>query len=293
MQHLGAVPSFEGRTDKERYMSADVAAPPRGCLSMHNDWHSSCWMYVLPRHQSFMLAMLFGTAAVRGLEGDLDEIAVQAFGKDTSQYRLGDAGLDSPLAWVEEEDLEDAATEEEAAQLRAGAEEHRRWVTQALRSAVGQEEFSTVRDLAVAMERLRIVERSGSRWEMPETLPRPEDALALPDDLLATLRRIREHQAVEPAEQALMSYFDRKLGQQERASTSLERLGRATGFTTDEVRAALDYLARPDGALEIALLRGQPPTPVNAQALEPHTRFDIALDWQRVNDNRIHIVRGR
>ncbi|MYT18255.1 hypothetical protein YWIDRAFT_07933 [Streptomyces sp. SceaMP-e96] len=89
---------------------------------------------------------------------------------------------------------------------------------------------------------------------MPSRLPRLENALVPPDEVLGRLQRIRYHQAIEPAEQALLSYFADTLDHPHSVSTSLDRLERATGFSTDDLRPALDYLS--DNQREIKLLPG-------------------------------------
>ncbi|MFF3730757.1 hypothetical protein ACFYXM_10670 [Streptomyces sp. NPDC002476] len=62
-----------------------------------------------------MIAMLFGTATVQRLEGDLDDIVEQVFGEDAGNALvLGDEGLDSPVLWVDDEDLTDTTPEDAA-----------------------------------------------------------------------------------------------------------------------------------------------------------------------------------
>ncbi|MEE6269119.1 DUF6042 family protein [Streptomyces diastatochromogenes] len=276
-------------------MPADTTAVPpqhgEEYLSLHNDWFTSGWMHVLPRYQAMMLTMLFGTATVQQLRGNLDAITGHVFGDapGNGSSVFGDDGLDSPLQWLED-DLEHAESPEEAAQFRAEAEEH-----QALFEAVLREASlpvpSTVRELAAVMESFGIVQRSKGQWSVPDHLPRPEDVLALPDDVLASLRSLRHHQNVEPVKQALLSYFADSLGYPATVSTSLDRLERATGRGLDELREALEYLTD-DEDYGMKLLRGDPATPIRARDLATHTRFQIAMDWQRFEENTIHVQRG-
>ncbi|MHB6912730.1 DUF6042 family protein [Streptomyces sp. DB-54] len=208
-------------------------------------------------------------------------------GKGCSVF--GGDGLDSPLQWLED-DLEYAESPEEAAQFRADAEEHQAWFEAVLREA-SLPVPSTVRELAAAMESFGIVQRSKEQWSVPDHLPRPEDVLALPDEVLARVRDLRRHLDVEPAKQALLSYLTDSLGYPATVSTSLDRLERATDCSVDELREALDYLAN-DADYGMKLLRGDPAAPIRARDLATHTRFQIAMDWQRFEENTIHVQRG-
>ncbi|MGW0538004.1 DUF6042 family protein [Streptomyces sp. NPDC003032] len=270
--------------------TATAAPLPAGeCLSLHNDWFPSLWPHVLPRHQPMMIAMLFGTATVQRLEGDLDDIVAQVFGAEAVHaLQLGDEGLDSPVLWVDDEDLADT-TPEEAAEIHAAAAAHQEWLAAALRERSLPEPV-TVRELAATMEALGLVRRMGRRWYTPKRLPLPEDVLTLPEERLQQLRKIRAIHTLQPAEQALLTYFSHTLDHPEQVSTSLERLEDATGFSPDELQAALDYLVDETG--EITLDRGLPPAPVAAKDLPVHARFRITIDWETVSESRICVVRG-
>ncbi|MFD5271779.1 DUF6042 family protein [Streptomyces sp. NPDC058335] len=186
--------------------SGTAAAPPAGeYLSLHNDWFPSLWTHVLPRHQPMMIAMLFGTATVQRLEGDLDDVVSQVFGEGAVHaLQLGDEGLDSPVLWVDDEDLTDT-TPEEAEEIRAAAAAHQEWLAAALRER-SLPAPTTVRELAATMQALGLVRRMGRRWDTPHRLPLPEDVLPLPEELLQRLR-IRAIRTLQPAEQALLTYF--------------------------------------------------------------------------------------
>ncbi|MEU5900356.1 DUF6042 family protein [Streptomyces venezuelae] len=269
--------------------TATAPLPAVECLSLHNDWFPSLWTHVLPRHQPMMIAMLFGTATVQRLEGDLDDIVAQVFGAEAVHaLQLGDEGLDSPVLWVDDEDLTDT-TREEAAEIHAAAAAHQKWLAAALRERSLPEPV-TVRDLAATMEALGLVRRMGRRWYTPKRLPLPEDVLTLPEDRLQQLRKIRAIHTLQPAEQALLTYFSDTLDHPEQVSTSLERLEDATGFPPDDLQAALDHLVNETG--EITLHRGLPPAPVAAKDLPVHARFRITIDWETVSESRICVVRG-
>ncbi|MET9699361.1 DUF6042 family protein [Streptomyces sp. NPDC006529] len=268
------------------------AHAPDGSLSLHPDWFTSCWTLVLPpRHQAMVLAMLFATAMRRRAEGSLDDIAFQVLGDRDRQrkYRLGDDGLDSPLLWLDQEGVELAESPEEAARITAAAAAHRQWFEEALRS-LPHPAPSTVRDLAAVMQRLGLARESEGRWSVPDELPRPDDVLPLPADLLERIRRIRRHDGVAPAEQALLAHFTDTLRRPERVSTSLQRLERATGLPADRIREALDHLADEQG--DLAMYRGDPPAPVAARNLPAHARFQIVVDWRSVAEDRIQVVRA-
>ncbi|OKH98886.1 hypothetical protein A6A06_25040 [Streptomyces sp. CB02923] len=273
-------------------MSAGTTAPPQpgeGDLCMHNDWFESGWPHVLPSHQAMWMAMLFSTATVRQLEGDLDTIAVQVFGDDPGRTPrgLGDQGLESPVAWLDEESLEAAGSQEEAAEITEDARVHRRRCEESLRAA-GFPVPATVRELAAVMERLGITHRSGGYWSMPDRFPRPEDVLPLSGEIADSLLGLRKFQAVDPVERALLDYATHTLGSPAQFSTSLQRLERATGFDADELRAALDHLVSRDG--EIQLHRGQPPAVIAAKDLTVHSRFQITLDWAGIDEARSPVV---
>ncbi|MBM7174062.1 hypothetical protein JQK87_38035, partial [Streptomyces sp. G44] len=87
-----------------------------------------------------------------------------------------------------------------------------------------------------------------------------------------------------------LTYFSDTLDHPEQVSTSLERLEDATGFSLDELQAALDYLVDKTG--EITLDRGLPPAPVAAKDLPAHARFRITTDWKTVSESRICVVQG-
>ncbi|MFD8609573.1 DUF6042 family protein [Streptomyces sp. NPDC059631] len=267
-----------------------TAPPPTGeCLSLHNDWFPSLWTHVLPRHQPMMIAMLFGTATVRRLEGELDDLVAQVFREDAVHaLRLGDEGLDSPVLWVDDEDLADT-TPQEAEEIHAAAAAHQEWLAAALRER-SLAMPTTVRELAATMEALGLVRRMGRRWYTPNRLPLPEDVLTLPEELLQRLRKIRAVHTLQPTVQTLLAYFTDTLDHPEEVSTSLERLERVTGFSPDELRAALDYLVDETG--EITLDCGMPPAPVAPKDLPAHARFRITINWDTIGESRICVVRG-
>lgn len=259
-------------------------------LCIHKDWFESGWPLVMPLHQAMWTVMLLSTATARQLKGDLDAVAVRVFGDDPRRAPcgLGGQGLESPLAWLDAEAVEAARSPAEAAQITADAQTHREWCEEALRAA-GLPAPSTVRDLAAVMERLGIARCEDGRWTMPERLPRPEDVLPLPEELVGRLQRLRRVQAVAPAERALLDYATHRLGRPAQFKTSLQRLEQATGFSTGKLRGTLDHLATDTG--EIQLYRGRPPVAVAAKDLTGHNCFVIAVDWARFDGDRYQVVR--
>ncbi|MEV5599170.1 DUF6042 family protein [Streptomyces sp. NPDC052496] len=261
-------------------------------LCIRNDWFESGWEVVLPLHQAMWTAMLLSTAVAANLAGDLDTVVgrISVDAPAVVSYRLGDQGLESPLVWPDMEAVEVAASPEEAAQIIADAETRRAWCEEALRAA-GLAMPSTVRDLVAVMQRLGIVryhEANGGYWTMPAKFPRPEDVLPLPEGLAGWLRDFRKVKAVGPAEDALLEYAARTLGCPAQFVTTLQRLKRATGFGTNKLRAALDRLATDTG--EIRLYRGQPPVAVAVKDLTANSRFQIAVDWDRINLDSLSLL---
>lgn len=155
-------------------MSSSTAAAPRAgeYLSLHPDWFPSLWTHVLPQHQSMMIVMLFGTATVERLEGDFDAIVDQVFGEAAVHaLHLGEQGLDSPVLWIDDEELTDS-TAEEAEEIRAASAAHQEWFAAALRER-SLPVPATVRELAATLESLGLVQRMDRRWYTPDRLPFP------------------------------------------------------------------------------------------------------------------------
>ncbi|MEV6682258.1 DUF6042 family protein [Streptomyces erythrochromogenes] len=258
-------------------------------LALHNDWFSSGWPHYLPRHQSMMLCMLFGTAATRGLRGSLDEVVRQVCGGEPGAF-LGRGGgtLESPVVWMDLEELEGFESEEEKDRFRAEGAEHRARCEQVIRDA-GVAVPTTVRELAAAMIALGIAAEREGVWSMPDLLPGPETVFHLTDaerERIAEMRHIWESQ---PAESALLAYLTDDLGRPDEIFTSVDRLARASGTSEESVRYALGRLIQ---AADARLERGTPRTPVDLGSLKDHERFHLVADWQHFNDNHITIVRG-
>ncbi|MER7000139.1 DUF6042 family protein [Streptomyces sp. NPDC000410] len=75
--------------------------PPGGGLSMHTGWFRAGRQHYLPQHQAMMLCMLFGTATVRKLRGNVDEVLQQVFDDEPGAFFGGDGDtLASPVAWM-------------------------------------------------------------------------------------------------------------------------------------------------------------------------------------------------
>ncbi|MFE0737367.1 DUF6042 family protein [Streptomyces sp. NPDC058855] len=255
---------------------------------MHPDWFESGWNFVLPKHQSFLLALFLSTAVRRGLSGTLEEVAEEV-GADGLLDRLG-GSLDAPVRWMEPdglgEDGEDAAQEEAA--IRAEAEASRAACEEALRAA-GLPLPTTVRGLAETMTALGIASRQDGIWVMPERLPLPEDVLTLPDGLRARLRELRHVQAVAPAEQALVAHLTDGLGHPAEVFTSIDRLARALGLTEDETRGGLQRLVDTG---DVRLERGLPRVGTTPGDLASHERFHLVPDWDHFHAHRVFVHRA-
>jgi hypothetical protein len=259
-------------------------------MSFPSDWFTSGWMRVLPRQQSFMLMMILGTAAAESMRGSIDEITRIIIGSDDlgPAWRNIGTSLDSPVLWVEKEDLEDE-DEAEQARIKEAAEERRSACEAAYREA-GVPVPTTIRELAATMVALGIASQDeDGTWWMPEDLPLPEKVLSLPDDMAAHFREYRRTQALEPAEQAIIHHLTDELGYPNEVFTSLGRLAEATEMTVDEVRPALGYLVEQG---DVRLYRGDPRTEVIAKDLAEHARFYLVPDWEHFAEHRIEIRHG-
>ncbi|MGO4457954.1 DUF6042 family protein [Streptomyces sp. M-16] len=260
-----------------------------GYLSMHNGWFPSGWPSYLPRHQAMVLCMLFGTAAVRGLRGSLDEVVQQLFNGEPGAFFGRHGGtLDSPVVWMDDDELDYLETDEEKDQFCADAAEHQARCEGLLRDA-GVEVPRTIRELADTMLALGIATVQDGVWSMQDPLPGPEAVLDLTDaerDEIADTRRIWER---GPAESALLNHLTDDLGQPDEVFTSVGRLAAASKVSEDDVRYALGQMLQEN---EARLERGTPRSQVNLDDLKNHERFHLVVDWQHFNDNRIIVRRG-
>lgn len=259
-------------------------------MSMHSDWFNSGWLRVLPRHQSLMLAMLMGTATAEEIPGSLDDITTVILGDDISAAfrELGD-DLDSPVHWLEEDELEDA-DEEEKQQIRNDAQARQEVCEAAFREA-GVPVPTTIRELASTMMALGIASRDDDGyWSMPEELPRPENVLRLPDDMISGFQEFRRTQQLYPAEQAIIRHLTEALKYPDEVFTSIGRLIEATEMGAAEVKAGLDYLVEQG---DVRLYRGDPRVEVSAKDLAEHARFYLVPDWEHFADHRIHVKHGK
>ncbi|MGA5198404.1 DUF6042 family protein [Streptomyces exfoliatus] len=260
-----------------------------GYLSLHNGWFASGWPSYLPQYQSMVLAMLFGTAAVRELRGTLDEVLEQIFQGEHSAFfgKPGDS-LDSPVLWRDSDELDYAETEAEKARILAETEEHQARCEELLRAA-GLPVPTTIRELADTMVALGIARRQDGVWSMPDPIPGPETVLPLSEEERARVvegKRIWERGS---AEQALIDYLGDGLGHPAEVFTSVDRLAKAVDLSEDDVRHALGRLFR-EG--EARFERGTERAQILLEDLKDHERFHLMLDWQRFNENRIIIRRG-
>ncbi|WP_329375902.1 DUF6042 family protein [Streptomyces sp. NBC_01351] len=260
-----------------------------GCLSMHNGWFSSGWPSYLPQHQAMMLCMLFGTAAVRGLRGSLDEVAQQLFNGEPGAF-FGRRGgtLDSPVVWMDDDELEYLETDEEKDQFCTDAAEHRARCEGLFRAA-GVAVPTTIRELADTMLALGIATVQDGVWSMQDPIPGPETVLDLTDAERAGIADTRRIWESGSAESTLLNYLTDDLGQPGEVFTSVDRLAEASKLSEDDVRYALGRMIHEN---DVRLERGSPRAQVNLDDLKNHERFHLVADWQHFNENRIMIRRG-
>ncbi|MFC8953728.1 DUF6042 family protein [Streptomyces sp. NPDC057101] len=260
-----------------------------GYLSMHTGWFASGWPSYLPQHQSMTLCMLFGTASVRELRGDLDDILQQVFkGEPGAFFGRNGETLDSPVVWFDEDELADVENDEEKNQLRADSAAHQSKCEHLYRAA-GLPVPTTIRELADTMLAAGIATLHDGAWTMPEDIPGPEDVLPLPDEdraRIAGMRRVWENGHVE---QAPIDYLEDDLNRPDELFTSVDRLAKATEASEDDIRHALGRLLR-EG--EARIERGTDREQAVLEDLQDHERFHLVLDWQHFNENRITIRRG-
>ncbi|MDT9692788.1 DUF6042 family protein [Streptomyces sp. P9(2023)] len=272
-------------------MSVDQDTPQDSdsYLSMHNDWFPSGWSSYLPQHQSMVVCMIFGTATVRDLRGSIDDVVHQLFDGRPSGFfgRDGDT-LDSPLAWMDPDELNYAETDEEKAQLLADAEAHQAKCEGLLHDA-GLAVPTTIRELADTMLALGIATQKNGAWSMPENIPRPENVLPLADEERARIADTRRVWESAPSEQALIKYLKDELERPDEVFTSIDRLAEAADLRHDDVRYTLGRMFR-EG--ELRLERGEAREQVLLEDLKNHQRFHLVLDWAHFEENRITIVRG-
>ncbi|MDV5149100.1 DUF6042 family protein [Streptomyces sp. SBC-4] len=263
--------------------------PGEGDIAVHNDWFRSGWTWVLPRNQSFMMCILLSTAVTRPVTGTLDDVVREVFGETPVDYlrKLGD-DLDSPVLWLEPDDIDSAEDAEAEARLRAEAAAHQEVCEGALRAG-GFPVPATLRDLVGTMLALGIAHTAEGRWSMPVPLPLPEDVLDLPADLRETFWKLRRGDVVGPWKQALAQYLDEALGRPPELFTTPGRLAEAVGLSPDELRAALDVLAEYE---HVRLYRGVPRVPVgSAHDLQDHQRFHLVPDWEQYDEDHVYVHR--
>lgn len=270
----------------------DGAARPE-YTSSPSDWFTSGWMHVLPRHQSMLLVMAMSTATVEGMRGSIEEITHIVFGGDSDDlgpaWRNVGTTFDSPVLWLEGEDLEDE-DEAEQERIRASSREHQEVCEAAYRQA-GVPVPTTIRELADTMMAVGIASQDeDGYWSMPDGLPYPEDVLSLPEEMATRFREMRRTQQLEPAEQAIIHHLTEDLGHPDEVFTSLDRLAEAVEMDVNEVAAGLDYLVELGDA---RLYRGSPRVAVLAKDLPGHARFYLVPDWDHFAENRIEIRRGK
>lgn len=258
-------------------------------LSMHTGWWSSGWGHVLPQHQGMLLCMILGTATVREVEGDFDEVVRQIVGDSREGlFRLLGDDLNTPIMWLDEEELESAESDEERDEIRTSAVEHEATLTGALQAA-GLPVPTTTRELVQTMLDLNIVGCEDGVWTMPEEFPLPEDTLTLPEPVLARLRKMRHFAYTEPADQGIVRHLIEDLDYPNEVFTSLDRLVTITEEDLEKVRAALDQLVELGDA---QLYRGDPRVVVAAKDLSAYQRFYLVPDWETFNENRMTIRRA-
>ncbi|MEU3657876.1 DUF6042 family protein [Streptomyces sp. NPDC032161] len=258
-------------------------------LSLHSGWFASGWPSYLPQHQAMMLSMLFGTATVRGLRGSLDDVLEQIYqGEPGAFFGNASNSLDSPVVWMDPDELEYAETEQEKNQLRVDAEEHQARCEELLRTA-DLAVPTTIRELADTMLALGIASQQDGVWSMPDPIPGPETALALTDKERAAIAYRRQFWESGPAEQTLIDYLTDDLNRPAEVFTSVDRLAKATDLSEDDLRNALGRLTQ-EG--EARLERGTAREQTALEALKGHERFHLVLNWPHFDENRITIERG-
>ncbi|RSS46447.1 DUF6042 family protein [Streptomyces sp. WAC08241] len=253
-------------------------------MAMHNGWWEAGWEHVLPR-QGFPLTMLIGTASQPGFTGSLDDLVEEIF---DGHWRMLGGDLDAALtfSWPDEEwDYEEAPEGREASEA-----DH--WETfGALLTAAGFPVPTTVRELSELYLAWGLAHREetpqGTRWSMPETLPRPGDLLPLDAELAERLDGIRRTMRTGPLVSGLIRHLADDLGEPDETLTSLDRLAVATGQDTDDVRLALAELVRSGDA---RVRRGQ--ETADPERLEAHRRFRLIMDWDHYDETRtkLHIM---
>ncbi|MFD9053442.1 DUF6042 family protein [Streptomyces zaomyceticus] len=261
-----------------------------GYLSMHNGWFASGWPSYLPQHQAMALCMLFGTATVRELRGDVDEVLEQLFNGNIGAF-FGHASisLDSPVLWMDDDELDYAETDEEKDQIRAEAEKHQARCEELLRTA-GLGVPTNIRELAGTMLAAGIASQQAGVWSMPEDIPGPETVLALTDDERSAIEDRRRFWDSSSAEHTLIGHLDEGLNRPEELFTSIDRLAKATELSEEDLRHALGRLVQ-EG--EARLERGAARERAALEDLQAHERFHLVLDWEHFNENRITVQRGR
>ncbi|OKK16168.1 hypothetical protein AMK16_26065 [Streptomyces sp. CB00455] len=259
-----------------------------GHLALHNGWFPSGWPNYLPQHQAMMLCMVFGTAAVRGLRGSLDEVTQQLFNGEPGAFFGRPGGtLDSPVVWRDDDELEYLETDEDKDQFRTDAAEHQARCEGLLRAA-GVAVPTTVRELADTMLALGIATVQDGVWSMQDPIPGPETILDLTDAELARIADMRRVWESGPAESTLLNYLTDVLGQPDEVFTSVDRLAQASKLREDDVRYVLGRMIQEN---EARVERGTPRKQVNLDDLKNHERFHLVADWQHFNENRIMIMR--
>ncbi|MYT56031.1 hypothetical protein GTW29_29095 [Streptomyces sp. SID7834] len=255
-------------------------------LAMHTSWWSSGWGHVLPQHQGMLLCMVLGTATVRKVKGDFDEVVQQIVGDSREGLfsLLGD-DLNAPIMWLDEEELESAESDEEREEILTRAAEHEATLSGVLRAA-GMPVPTTIRGLVQTMLDLKLVNHEDGVWTMPEEFPLPEDTLSLPEPVLARLRKMRHFAYTGPADQGIVRHLIEDLDYPAEVFTSLDRLVTITGEDLEKVRAALEQLVELGDA---QLYRGDPRVVVVAKDLPAHQRFYLVPDWDAFNENRMTI----
>ncbi|WP_432087547.1 DUF6042 family protein [Streptomyces sp. bgisy095] len=269
-------------------MTENPSVPgPRRDFAMHNGWWGSGWTHVLPR-QAFPLTMLISTASQPDFTGSLDELLEEAF--DGHWDMLG-GDLDAALtfSWPDDEWDDEEWDGEDAPEGREEFEANHRKKFDAMLTEAGLPVPTTVRELSELYLTWGLAHREetpeGTRWSMPDPLPLPDDLLPLDAELAERLAGIRWTMRTDPLVNRLVKHLADDLGEPQEVLTSLDRLAVATGQDADDVRLALVALVKSDDA---RVWRGQ--EPADTEGLEAHRRFRLVMDWERFNENRVHMV---